>query len=38
MKMTWAGSLDDDMAQARAIKGPDATVTVIPNGVSVIIG
>ncbi len=38
MKMTWAGSLDDAMAQARAIKGPDAAVTVIPNGVSVIIG
>ena len=38
MKMTWAGSLDAAMDAAQALKGADAAVTVIPNGVSVIIG
>ena len=38
MKMTWADSLDHAMVMARALKGPDAAVTVIPNGISVIVG
>jgi len=37
MKMTWAGSLDEALALARGLKGTDAGITVIPNGISVIV-
>lgn len=37
MKMLYAASLDDAIAMARDLRGADATFTVIPNGVSVIV-
>ncbi len=37
MKMEYASSLDEALKTARQIKGDDASVAVIPNGVSMII-
>ena len=37
MKMSFAPSLDEAMEMAFAKKGKDAKVTVIPNGISVIV-
>ena len=37
MKLDWAPDLDTAIAMAREEKGADASVTVIPNGVSVIV-
>ena len=37
MKMAYAESIADAMAMAREIKGENASVTVIPDGVSVIV-
>lgn len=37
MKMEYAPSLEEAYARARALKGASASVTVIPNGVSLII-
>lgn len=37
MKMEYAPSLGQAYAMARASKGPDASVTVIPDGVSLIV-
>ena len=37
MKMMFAESLDEAIAMAREIRGQDATFTVIPNGISVIV-
>ena len=37
MKLDWAPDLDTAIAMAREEKGADALVTVIPNGVSVIV-
>lgn len=37
MKMEFAATLDEALRLARRVKGDDADVTVIPNGVSVII-
>ena len=37
MKMLYAASPAEALSMAQAIKGEDASVTVIPNGVSVII-
>lgn len=37
MKMDWAPDLDTAIAMAREEKGADASVTVIPNGVGVIV-
>ncbi len=38
MKMTWAGDLEEALALARGLKGAAAGITVIPNGISVIVG
>ena len=37
MKMDYAESIEEALAMAKAIKGEDASVTVIPNGISVIV-
>ena len=37
MKMMYAASLDEALAMAHEIVGQDAKVTVIPNGISVIV-
>ena len=37
MKMKYAASLDEALAMAREIVGEEAKVTVIPNGISVIV-
>ena len=37
MKMMYAGSLDEALEMARGIVGEDAKVTVIPNGIAVIV-
>ena len=37
MKLSWAADLERAMAMARAEKGTDASVTVIPDGVSVVV-
>jgi len=37
MKMSWCATLEDALAQAKAEKGENAFVTVIPNGISVIV-
>lgn len=37
MKMDYAESLEEALAMAKAIKGEDASITVIPNGISVIV-
>jgi len=37
MKMLYAGSLDEALEMARGIVGQDAKVTVIPNGILVIV-
>ncbi len=37
MKLGWAADLEGAMEMARAVKGTDASVTVIPDGVSVIV-
>ena len=36
MKMRYASTIEDALAQAKAICGAGATITVIPDGVSVI--
>ena len=37
LKMTYAPSLDQALAMAYEMKGKDATLTCIPNGVSVVV-
>ena len=37
MHMGWAENLNDALAQARVIKGEEASITVVPNGVSVVV-
>ena len=37
MKMMYAETIDEAIAMAREIRGQDATFTVIPNGISVIV-
>ena len=37
LKMTYAATLDEAYAMARKIKGEDATLTCIPNGISVVV-
>ena len=37
MKMMYAETLDEALEKAREIVGQDAKVTVIPNGISVIV-
>ena len=37
MHVGYAENLNDAIAQARALKGEDATITVVPNGVSVVV-
>ena len=37
MKMMYAETLDEALATARKIVGEDAKITVIPNGISVIV-
>ena len=37
MKLDYAPDLESAMAKARAMKGEDASVTVIPNGISVMV-
>lgn len=37
MHMGWAANLNEALAQARAIKGENASITVVPNGVSVVV-
>jgi len=37
MKLDYAPTLEEALSKAKAIKGEDASVTVIPNGISVII-
>ena len=37
MKMMFAESIDEAITMAREIRGQDATFTVIPNGISVIV-
>ena len=37
MKLDYAPDLETAMAKARAIKGENASVTVIPNGISVMV-
>lgn len=37
MKMAWAPTLSAALDQARALAGADAKVTVVPNGISVIV-
>ena len=37
MKMMYAETLDEALAMARKIVGEDAKITVIPNGISVIV-
>ena len=37
MKLDYASSLEEAMAKAKAIKGEDASVTIIPNGISVMV-
>lgn len=38
MKMAWAPDVDSALAEARRIKGEDAHLVVIPNGISVMVG
>ena len=37
MKMHYAPNLDEAVKMAKEIRGDDATFTVIPNGISVIV-
>ena len=37
MKMAWAPDVDSALAEARRIKGDDAHLVVIPNGISVMV-
>ena len=37
MKLDYAPSLEAAMARARQLKGDAASVTIIPNGISVIV-
>ena len=37
MKLDYAPSLEEAVAKAKAIKGEDASVTIIPNGISVMV-
>ena len=37
MKLDWAPNLDAAIAMAKKEKGADAQITVIPNGISVIV-
>ena len=37
MNMRWAGNLEDALTMARAIRGADASLTVIPDGVSLMV-
>ncbi len=37
MKMEWAPDVDSALARARALKGSDAHLVVIPNGISVMV-
>ena len=37
MKLEWAPDLDAALARARAAKGEDAHLVVIPNGISVMV-
>lgn len=37
MKLNWAPDLDTALAMAKAEKGEDAQITIIPNGVSVVV-
>ena len=37
LKMTYAPDIETAMKMARAIKGEDASLTCIPNGISVIV-
>ena len=37
MKLHWAPDLDTALAMAKAEKGEDAEITIIPNGVSVVV-
>ena len=37
MKMNYAGTIKEALAKARAIRGESASLTIIPNGVSVIV-
>ena len=37
MKMMYAATLDEAVAKAKEIRGENATFTVIPNGISVIV-
>ena len=37
MKLDYAPTLEAAMAKARILKGEDASVTIIPNGISVIV-
>ena len=37
MHMAWAGCIDEALVMARAWKGPEASITVIPDGVGVIV-
>ena len=37
MKMSWAPDVDTALAKAREIKGKDAHLVVIPNGISVMV-
>lgn len=37
MKLEWAPSVDEALSQARAVKGEDAHLVVIPNGISVMV-
>ena len=38
MKMTYAATLEEAVAMAEAIVGPDYSLNIIPNGISVIVG
>ena len=37
LKVTYAPSLDEALRMARALKGADASLTCIPNGISVVV-
>ena len=37
LKVEYFETLDEAYARARELKGPDATLTCIPNGVSVVV-
>ena len=37
MKMEWAPDVDEALSRARQIKGADAHLVVIPNGISVMV-